>query len=373
MASILFFDPRCRKPYSTRTRTEVAMAGTELTVSRVADALNALVMQRYRSVPEGRYLPAATVGGIEHVVLLRDARCLKEMHGRFPNAHLYLWLHDRILPGSKNGRRLAAQASLLRRQSLTVICVSDWQREGAEAVLRRMRGCGHVRACTIYNPIEDSLMPNGAAVDPTKLVFFSSPNKGLTYTLDAFRALRECMPDLRLCVGNPGYKDLPHIDIDGVEWLGALPTAAIQAEVRTALCVVHFNFVLAETFGLVFAESNAVGTPVLTHDYGAAREVISDSRQLLPVLPYQQAYERAARLLPLNWRRASARYGMRLGIFEPYIERIRAWREGERPKTGPDARFKFSAVVGRWRTLLGCADTRTPAVISPAASRSSMA
>ena len=353
MASVLFFDPRCRRPYSTRTRAEVAMAGTELTVSRVADGLGAWVMQRYRSVPEGRYLPSAGVDGVEHVVLLRDARCLPEMHDRFPNARLYLWLHDRILPGSKNGRRLAAQASLLRRQPLTLICVSDWQRAGAEAVLQRMRGCGHVRACTIYNPIEDSLNPNGATIDPTKLVYFSSPNKGLTYTLDAFRALRQRMPDLHLCVGNPGYKDLPRADVAGVEWLGALPTAAIQAEVRTALCVVHFNFVLAETFGLVFAESNAVGTPVLTHDYGAAREVISDSRQLLPVLPHQQAYERAARMLPLNWRHASARYGTRLGIFEPYIERIRAWREGERPSTGPDARFKFSTVIERWRTLLG--------------------
>jgi glycosyltransferase involved in cell wall biosynthesis len=128
---------------------------------------------------------------------------------------------------------------------------------------------------------------------------------------------------------------------------------------------VHFNFVLAETFGLVFAESNAVGTPVLTHDCGAAREVISDSRQILPVSTSQQAYERAARMLPLNWRRASARYGMRLGIFEPYVERIRAWREGGRPKTGPDARFKFSTVIERWRTLLGCADTRAGETSSP--------
>jgi len=338
------------------------MAGTELTVSRVADALGAWVMQRYRSVPEGRYVPASAVEGVEHVVLLRDARCLPEMRDRFPKARLYLWLHDRILPGSKNGRRLAAQASLLRRQPLTVICVSDWQRTGAQAVLQRMRGCGHVRAHTIYNPIEDSLTPNDTAVDPTKLVFFSSPNKGLPYTLDAFRALRQCMPDLHLQVGNPGYKDLPRVHVEGVEWLGALPTAAIQAEVRTALCVVHFNFVLAETFGLVFAEANAVGTPVLTHDYGAAREVISDSRQLLPVCLSQQAYERTARMLPLNWRRASTRYGMRLGIFDPYIERIRAWREGERPTTGPDARFRFSAVMQRWRTLLGSA----PQASSPA-------
>ncbi len=327
------------------------MAGTEVTVSRVADALGALVMQRYRSEAEGRYLPPSRVDNVEHVVLLRDARRLPEMHERFPRAHLYLWLHDRVLPGSKRGRRLAAQAPLIRKLPLTIVCVSDWQRHGAEEVLKRMPGCEHVRVRTIYNAIEDELAPNHVAVDRSKLVFFSSPNKGLMYTLDVFRTLRESMPDLHLYVGNPGYKQLPRIDVEGVEWLGALPNAKILAEVRTALCVLHLNFVLAETFGLVFAEANAVGTPVLTHDCGAANEVIADSRQILPVLPGQQAYERAARVLPLSWRGASARCAAKLGIFEPYIERIRAWRDGERPHTGPDTRFRFSSIVERWRAL----------------------
>ncbi len=328
------------------------MAGTEATVSRVADALGALVMQQYRCVGEGRYIPPSRIQNVEQVVLLRDARRLKEMHDLFPHARLYLWLHDRIRPGRKHGRRLAAQAHLIRKLALTIVCVSDWQRRGAEGVLKRMPGCEHVRVRTIYNAIEDTLAPNGALVDPSKLVFFSSPNKGLAYTLDAFRVLRQSMPDLRLLVGNPGYKELPRIDIDGVEWLGALPNARILAEVRTALCVLHLNFVLAETFGLVFAEANAVGTPVLTHDCGAAYEVLADSRQILPVLPGQRTYERAARMLPLNWRAASAQCAAKLGIFEPYIERIHAWREGERPRTGPDKRFRFSSIVERWRALL---------------------
>jgi glycosyltransferase involved in cell wall biosynthesis len=351
MHSILFFDPLCRKPYSTRTRYEVAMAGTEVTVSRVADAIGALVMQRYRSVAEDRYIPPGRVENIEHIVLLRDARRLQEMHARFPHARMYLWLHDRVLPGSKHGRRLAAQAPLIRTLPLTIVCVSDWQRRGAEGVLKRMPGCEHVRVHTIYNAIEDTLRPNEAAVDRSKLVFFSSPNKGLLYTLDVFRALRQRMPDLHLHVGNPGYKELPRINVEGVEWLGALPNANILAEVRTALCVLHLNFVLAETFGLVFAEANAVGTPVLTHDCGAAHEVIADSRQILPVSPAQQAYERAARALPLSWRGASARYAAKLGIFEPYIEHIQAWRDGARPRTGPDDRFRFSSIVERWRAL----------------------
>ena len=351
MSSILFFDPLCERPYSTRTRSEAAMAGTEATVSRVADALGAIVMQQYRTEPEGRYLPSGRVEGVKHLVVIRESRRLQDLQQRFPSARVYLWLHDRIMPGTKRGRHLAAQAHVLREMDLTIICVSDWQRKGVEGVLNQLEGCRHIRVRRIYNAIEDSLAPDHSAVDSSKLVFFSSPNKGLIYTLDAFQALRQKMPDLRLYVANPGYKKLPRLNIEGVVWLDALPSAKALAEVRSALCVFCPNFVLPETFGLVFAEANAVGTPVLTHACGAAHEVIADSRQVLPVMESQQGYERFARLVPIRWRRTPARYAAKLGIFDPYIERIRAWRNGERPSTQPDLRFRFSGIAEQWRGL----------------------
>jgi glycosyltransferase involved in cell wall biosynthesis len=351
MSSILFFDPLCTRPYSTRTRYETAMAGTEVTVSRVADALGAIVMQQYRTEPDGRYLPAGRMDGVVHLIVIRDSRWLPALHQRFPSARLYLWVHDRIFPGTKRGRHLAAQAKVLRGMDLTIICVSDWQRQGVEGVLKQLPGCGHIRVRTIYNAIEDSLAPDHSAIDRSKLVFFSSPNKGLSYTLDAFQALRQRMPDLRLYVANPGYKKLPSVSIDGVEWLGALPNPKVLAEVRSALCVFYPNFVLPETFGLVFAEANAVGTPVLTHACGAAHEIIADSRQVLPVTASQKRHERFARLVPVQWRRTPARCAAKLGVFDPYIERIAAWRNGERPRTQPDMRFRFSSIAEQWRVL----------------------
>jgi glycosyltransferase involved in cell wall biosynthesis len=211
---------------------------------------------------------------------------------------------------------------------------------------------------TIYNPVDDDLKPDGSEVDTAKLVFFSSPNKGLALTLDAFQAARRVMPDLRLRVGSPGYKSLRRagmesVDgkIDGVEWLGALPHARILAEVRTALCVFYPNFVLPETFGLVLAEAKAVGTPVLTHDCGAAAEVLADPRQILPITPAVRLYEQAAQLFPNRARPLIAPWAARLGLFDPYVERVRAWRHGGRPTTEPDARFKLTAVAQRWRSL----------------------
>jgi glycosyltransferase involved in cell wall biosynthesis len=215
-----------------------------------------------------------------------------------------------------------------------------------------MRVEDEVRACTLYNPVADELAPDGTPVDRNKLVFFSSPNKGLSFTLDAFRALRRRIPDLYLRIGNPGYKPGRPADIEGVEWLGALPQARMHAEVRSALCTFVPNFVIPETFGLVFAESRAVGTPVLTADCGAAAEVLGDPQQVLPVTRAQRLYETAVGGLPARWRSGPAHLAARLGLFDSYIERLSAWRLGERPRTGPDPRFGLKAVIAQWRALL---------------------
>jgi glycosyltransferase involved in cell wall biosynthesis len=352
MSSTLFFDPACRQPYDTRTLREQAMGGTEASVTRVADALDAYVVQHNRTEVYGRYGPPERMRGITSVVINRDSRALPTVRDLYPNARVYLWLHDQVNPGSKRAGWLASTADLLQRLSVTIVCVSDTQRQGVEATLRSMRVGELVRAHTIYNPIDDTLAPDGSPVDHGKLVFFSSPNKGLKFTLDAFRALRRQMPDLRLLVGNPGYKIRKSAHIAGVEYLGPQPQERIHAQVRTALCTFFPNFVIPETFGLVFAESNAVGTPVLTHDCGAAVEVIGDPHQILPITPAQRTYEAIFGRVSPRWRSGPARVAASLGLFDSHVERIRAWRSGARPHTAPDPRFRLTAVAEQWRALL---------------------
>jgi glycosyltransferase involved in cell wall biosynthesis len=329
-----------------------ATGGTEASVIRIADSLGAYVMQHNRTEAYSTYRPPGRMPGIEHVILIRDSRALPSLHELYPDARVYLWLHDRLHPGSTRGRRLASAAQLLSKLAVKVICVSDSQRRGVEATLQKIGIEERVRACTIYNPVDEALVPDQSPVDNDKLVFFSSPNKGLAFTLDAFQALRRRMPDLRLTVGNPGYKVRPSTRIQGVEYLGPQPQERIHAEVRTALCTFFPNFVIPETFGLVFAESQAVGTPVLTHDCGAAAEIVVDPQQLLPVTWAHRLYETAVGGLSPDWRTGPARLADRLGLFDQYIERIQAWRRGERPRTFPDPRFHLEAVAVKWRALL---------------------
>lgn len=352
MSPLLFYDPVCQRPYDTRTLQQQAMGGTEATLVRVADALGAWVMQHNRTADWQRYRRPQRLSGIAAVVVSRDSRALPFVREHFPGARVYLWLHDRIQPGARRARWLAASAPLLRQMAVTAVCVSDSQRAGVEAVLAGRGLATEVRALTIYNPVDDALVPDGTAVDADKLVFFSSPNKGLNFALDAFGALRTHMPDVRLVVGNPGYKADRRAPRAGVEFLGPQPQTRVHAEVRSALCTFFPNFLIPETFGLVFAESHAVGTPVLTLDCGAALEVLGDPQQVLPVKVAYRLYESAVGALPGRWRRAPARLAAAAGLFDPFVERIRAWRDGARPPAAPDPRFRLSAVTAQWRSLL---------------------
>src|SRR5579884_2370802 len=64
MSPVLFYDPGCPAPYSRRTLETAALGGTEATVVRIAEALDADVMQHNRTEADGRYLPAsAAIGG----------------------------------------------------------------------------------------------------------------------------------------------------------------------------------------------------------------------------------------------------------------------------------------------------------------------
>jgi glycosyltransferase involved in cell wall biosynthesis len=352
MSATLFFDPACGRPYDSETLRREAMGGTEATVVRVADALGALVAQHNRAEASGRYLPPRSDAAVTHVIVNRDSRALVTVRQLYPNARVHLWLHDRVGPRSKRARRIAADARVMRDLAVNVICVSDTQRHSVEAALRWMGVSDRVTTCTIYNPVDDELQPDGSPIDDRKLVFLSSPNKGLKFTLDAFGAVRRAMPDMRLVVANPGYKTDRTPRLDGVEYLGPQPQQRIHAEARTALCTFFPNFIIPETFGLVFAESRALGTPVLTHDCGAALEVLGDPEQVLPVTTGKWLYETLLGEFPAGWRRGPARAAAALGVFDIYVDRIRHWRAGTRPVTEPDPRFRLSTVAQRWREML---------------------
>jgi glycosyltransferase involved in cell wall biosynthesis len=352
MSRVVFLDTVSPLPYDTRSFTDRAVQGTEASVMRIADSLSACVMQHNRTGAWERYVPMQPLAAAEHVVVIREARALAQARDLFPNAQLHLWLHDKLRPGSKRGRRLRRSADLLRAAKVSIICVSDTHRHDVLQTLH-WAGIDGLSVCTRYNPLDAALQPDDSPFDDKQLVFFSSPNKGLAFALDAFGALRRAIPDLRLVVGNPGYKADALAALPGVQFLGPQPQAVMHAQVRRSLCTFQPNFRIPETFGLVYAESNALGTPVLTHDFGAAAEVVGDPQQLLPVRRAYRGYEAVVGGLTPRWRRLPARLAAAAGLFDAYIERVRQWRDGARPVVRADPRFALPTVAAQWRELLG--------------------
>lgn len=319
----LFIDPACPKSYSASTLLTSPIGGTEATVIRVAEALpDSVVMQHCRNASIDNYVrPDWNIGAnAGAIVVLRCSDTAIATKQRFPSRMVYLWLHD------LTGKQEARNTPKLAHMGIEVVCVSNFHRsQYLDSIKTHMPDLIVApKIHVIYNPIDDALGPDQTPVNPNKLLFFSSPHKGLVYALETFQTLREQWhPELELHVANPGYVPLPALDIPGVKVLDSLPHAQMMQHVREAFCVWYPNHVFAETFGLVFAEANAVGTPVLTHPLGAAREVLADSCQIVDTKDRTKLFDR-----------------------------FNSWWPGNRPAVSGNADFKLGKVVQQWQTLL---------------------
>jgi glycosyltransferase involved in cell wall biosynthesis len=324
--SVVFYDDVCPKPYSFDTLRYEPLGGTEATVIRVAEALAAhtevTVLQHNRTAKTysgAKYLPLDSQANPTHVIALRTVSALKAAVARFPNAKPYLWLHDLA------SQDLVINSPTLQAIKPTIVCVSNFHVLNVKDKFTQTPDLRGITVKRIYNPIDENLIQDATPVDRNKLVFFSSPHKGLEYTLKLFTYIRNVEPEMQLFVANPGYAQATgYQSIPGVVDLGPLPHSEIIKHVRSALCTFYPNRVFPETFGLVMAESDAVGTPVLTHSFGAAPEVLYHPCEHMDVTLYQAV-----------------------------VDKVIAWRNGLRPRVKANPEFRLSAVIRAWARLFG--------------------
>lgn len=334
--NILFYDPATPSPYTDLSLHHRAIRGTESTVVRIAHALQkdhkVYVAQHCRSTCDNRvregvnYISFETAHQLspDVVILLRYHELLEKVAIRFPEAKRFLWLHN--LPPTD----LYKQRNALLKHQYQIIAVSDFHRRKIE---RRLGGKWYQRLFyrtdwqtpipvhTIYNPIDNQLNVDDTLVNPNKLIFSSSPYKGLPLVLKAFTTLRKTFPDYQLFIISPDHLDQIKNLPPNTHLLGALPPYLLHQHIREAFCVFYPQFERVETFGLVYAEANAIGTPVLAHDFGAAREVLSDPDQLV------------------DGRNSQA-----------IIDKMKAWRK-KRPTVRGKEEFRLDNVIQSWLKL----------------------
>ena len=69
----------------------------------------------------------------------------------------------------------------------------------------------------------------------------------------------------------------PHIDDQQVRYIGPVGVTGKNELFARACALLHLN-TIPERFGLVLAEANAAGVPVIAMDLGSCREVIKDGK-----------------------------------------------------------------------------------------------
>lgn len=335
---IVIIDPVSAQPYTAGSLSLEPMGGTEATVIRVAKELSkkqtVTIAQSARidtitdeyGIVYVPYIYGSLKNPVKHpdnVIVIRSNKVLPRVRKQYPHSSLFLWMH--CFPG-KHHKRLN---NVALQTGATIITVSDTHKKAVIDFIRKYQNHGNydrrlAEVIRIYNPIDDDLNPDGTQVNPNKLVYFSSPHKGLPQVLNTFSYLRKTNPELCLYVANPGYMWLKsQSNIDGVVYLGALPHSNVIKHVREALCVFYPQSNFKETFGLVFAEANAVGTPVLAHDIGSTSEILGQNEQLVNAERKEEV--------------------------KSIVER---WRTFNRPRVSISNEFRSSHISRQWEEIL---------------------
>ncbi len=98
----------------------------------------------------------------------------------------------------------------------------------------------------------------------------------------------------------------PHINNSSIQYIGPVNPVQRDALLKESYAVIHINLI-PERFGLVMAESNAAGVPVIAMDLGSCREVIADKQTGFLVNDVDEAVEAVGKIGQIDRRKCRQR------------------------------------------------------------------
>src|SRR6202451_499969 len=141
------------------------------------------------------------------------------------------------------------------------------------------RAAGLNYLATVYNGIDLSLYP---LQEPggDDLVFLGRihPDKGVHLAIEVARLSGLPLLIAGIIQDEAYFREQvkPHLD-EQIRYVGAVDVEGKNELFARARALLHLN-TIPERFGLVLAEANAAGVPVIAMDLGSCREVIEDGR-----------------------------------------------------------------------------------------------
>jgi len=132
---------------------------------------------------------------------------------------------------------------------------------------------------TVYNGIDLSLYPLREK-SGDDLIFLGRihPDKGVHLAIDAARRSGRPLRIAGIIQDRTYFREQvePYLD-RRIQYIGPVDVADKNALFAGAAALLHLN-TIPERFGLVLAEANAAGVPVIAMDLGSCREVIRDGQ-----------------------------------------------------------------------------------------------
>ena len=157
-------------------------------------------------------------------------------------------------------------------------------------------------------------------IDLSNLTFRETPGDKLVHygrihndkgTHLAIEVAKKCGMDLIIAgiIQEQGYFDnliKPHINNSSIQYIGPVNPVQRDALLKESYAVIHLNLI-PERFGLVMAESNAAGVPVIAMDLGSCREVIADKQTGFLVNGVDEAVEAVGKIEQIDRKKCRQR------------------------------------------------------------------
>jgi len=285
---VLFCDHSHPQAYDFDTLKHKAIGGTESSLLRLAKILannghrmSIWQQARNHAITQNQIQFIGPNDAGEHelperIVVLRKDKQLKFWQNKYPQAKTYLWLHTYKKPEFvfKRLHKHNRQATFIGNSETHKTHLDETLHHSLIGRFFNLISRSRIKVSYGYNPVPKPKLVTIPKRQLNKLLFLSAPNKGLPQVLKHFDQVKKALPDMQLFIANPGYREDQPQTQAGVHYLGPLPQAELWQHLAESLCVFYPQSSFAETFGLIYVEANALGTPILAHDIGAADEIL---------------------------------------------------------------------------------------------------
>jgi glycosyltransferase involved in cell wall biosynthesis len=166
------------------------------------------------------------------------------------------------------------------------------------------RASGLNYLATVYNGIDLSLYPFQQS-GGQNLVFLGRihPDKGVHLAIEVSRRSGRPLIIAGIIQDETYFRELvePHLNSESIRYVGPVDVAGKNRLFSEAYALLHLN-TIPERFGLVLAEANAAGVPVIAMDLGSCREVIQHGQTGFLVNNVEQAVEVLDRISEIDRR-----------------------------------------------------------------------